>query len=63
VLIPAGPDSVGIRTGIILNANDIDVAHAQMKALGVDVSSGIARVGSPVKARPGAVEQTEPSRR
>jgi catechol 2,3-dioxygenase-like lactoylglutathione lyase family enzyme len=59
-LIPAGPDPVGIRTGIILNTNDIDAAHAQMKALGVDVDSGIARVGSPVKARLGAVEQAEP---
>jgi catechol 2,3-dioxygenase-like lactoylglutathione lyase family enzyme len=59
-LIPAGPDPVGIRTGIILNTKDIDAAHAQMKALGVDVDSDIARVGSPVTARLGAVEQAEP---
>jgi catechol 2,3-dioxygenase-like lactoylglutathione lyase family enzyme len=59
-LIPAGPDPVGIRTGIILNANDIDGAHAQMKALGVDVDAGIARIGSAIKARIGAVEQAEP---
>ena len=59
-LIPAGPDPVGIRTGIILNTTDIDAAHARMKGLGVDVDSGVARVGSPLKARIGAVEQAEP---
>lgn len=59
-LIPAGPDPVGIRTGIILNTKDIDGVHAQMKALGVDVDSGIAQVGSPIKARIGAIEQAEP---
>src|SRR6516165_1450788 len=59
-LVPAGPDPVGIRTGIILNTSDIDTAHARMKALGIDVDAGIARIGSPVKARIGAVEQAEP---
>jgi catechol 2,3-dioxygenase-like lactoylglutathione lyase family enzyme len=59
-LIPPGPDPVGIRTGIILNTKDIDAAHAQMKALGVDVDSDIARLGSAAKARLGAVEQVEP---
>ena len=59
-LLPAGPDPVGIRTGIILNTSDIEAAHARMKSLGVDVDSGIARVGSPAKARLGAVEQAEP---
>ena len=59
-LIPAGPDPVGIRTGIILNTSDIDTAHARMKALGIDVDSGVARAGSPLKARIGAVEQADP---
>ncbi|HEX4862662.1 MAG TPA: VOC family protein [Acidimicrobiales bacterium] len=59
-LIPAGPDPVGVRTGIVLNTSDIDKAHARMAELGVDVDAEIARVGSPVKARIGAVEQTEP---
>jgi catechol 2,3-dioxygenase-like lactoylglutathione lyase family enzyme len=59
-LIPPGPDPVGIRTGIILNTRDIDAAHAQMKVLGIDVDAGIARTGSPVKVRIGAVEQAEP---
>jgi catechol 2,3-dioxygenase-like lactoylglutathione lyase family enzyme len=59
-LIPAGPDPVGIRTGIILNTRDIDTAHVRMKALAIDVDSGVARVGSPLKARIGAVEQAEP---
>jgi len=60
VLMPAGPDRVGIRTGIILNTRDIDAAYEHMKELGVDVDAGIARVGSPVRIRIGAVEQTEP---
>jgi catechol 2,3-dioxygenase-like lactoylglutathione lyase family enzyme len=59
-LVPAGPDPVGIRTGIILNTADIKTAHARMKALGVDVDSEVARVGSPFKVRIGAVEQAEP---
>jgi catechol 2,3-dioxygenase-like lactoylglutathione lyase family enzyme len=58
-LVPAGPDPTGIRTGIILNTGDIDATHARMAGLGVDVDP-IARVGSPVKARIGAVEKAEP---
>jgi catechol 2,3-dioxygenase-like lactoylglutathione lyase family enzyme len=60
VLMPAGPDRAGVRTGIILNTGDIDAAHQHMKQLGVDVDAGIARIGSPAKVRIGAVEQTEP---
>jgi catechol 2,3-dioxygenase-like lactoylglutathione lyase family enzyme len=59
-LVPAGPDPVGIRTGIILNTSDIDAAYEGMKDLGIDVDAGIARVGSPIKARIGAVDQAEP---
>jgi catechol 2,3-dioxygenase-like lactoylglutathione lyase family enzyme len=59
-LVPAGPDPVGIRTGIILNTSDINAAHERMKQLGIDVDAGIARIGSPVKARIGAVERAEP---
>jgi catechol 2,3-dioxygenase-like lactoylglutathione lyase family enzyme len=59
-LVPAGPDPVGVRTGIILNTRDITGAHQRMKQLGIDVDAGIARIGSPVKARIGAVEQAEP---
>jgi catechol 2,3-dioxygenase-like lactoylglutathione lyase family enzyme len=58
-LISAGPDPVGIRTGIILNTSDIAAAHERMVALGIDVDP-IARAGSPVKARIGAVEKAEP---
>jgi catechol 2,3-dioxygenase-like lactoylglutathione lyase family enzyme len=60
VLMPAGPDRVGIRTGIILNTGDIDAAHERMRELGVDVDAGIARIGSPVRIRIGAVEKAEP---
>jgi catechol 2,3-dioxygenase-like lactoylglutathione lyase family enzyme len=59
-LIPAGPDPVGIRTGVILNTSDIDAAYERMKQLGIDVDAGIARIGSSFKARIGAVEQAEP---
>ena len=60
VLMPAGPDRVGIRTWVILNTGDIDAAYEHMRQLGVDVDTGIARIGSPVKIRIGAVERTEP---
>jgi catechol 2,3-dioxygenase-like lactoylglutathione lyase family enzyme len=59
-LVPAGPDPVGVRTGIILNTSDIDAALVRMKELGVDVETEVARVGSPVKVRLGAVERAEP---
>jgi catechol 2,3-dioxygenase-like lactoylglutathione lyase family enzyme len=59
-LVPAGPDPTGVRTGIILNTTDIDTAHRRMTALGIDVDADIARIGSPAKARIGAVEQAEP---
>jgi hypothetical protein len=58
--VPAGPDPTGVRTGIILNTRDIDTAHKQMKQLGIYVDADIARIGSPAKARIGAVEQAEP---
>jgi catechol 2,3-dioxygenase-like lactoylglutathione lyase family enzyme len=32
-LVPAGPDPVGIRTGVILNTSDIDAAHERMNQL------------------------------
>jgi catechol 2,3-dioxygenase-like lactoylglutathione lyase family enzyme len=60
VLMPAGPDPVGIRTGIILNTGDIDGAHESMKELGVDVDPEVARIGSSAKVRIGAVEQAGP---
>jgi catechol 2,3-dioxygenase-like lactoylglutathione lyase family enzyme len=59
-LVPAGPDPTGVRTGIILNTTDIDAAHEGMKQMGIDVDEDIARIGSPAKARIGAVEQAEP---
>jgi catechol 2,3-dioxygenase-like lactoylglutathione lyase family enzyme len=59
-LVPPGPDPTGVRTGIILNTIDIETAHKAMKQLGIDVDRDIARIGSPAKARIGAVEQAEP---
>jgi predicted enzyme related to lactoylglutathione lyase len=38
----------GVETGIILNTDDIDATHAQMKASGVDVDAEVSRMGDPV---------------
>ncbi|MGH9230486.1 MAG: VOC family protein [Acidimicrobiales bacterium] len=59
-IVPHGPDPVGVRTGVILNTTDIDAAHDAMEAMGVDVDEIVARAGSPVRVRIGAVEVTEP---
>jgi Glyoxalase/Bleomycin resistance protein/Dioxygenase superfamily len=60
-LLPPGPgDATGVRTGIILNTDDIDAAHAELQAMGVDVDAEVARVGAPAKIRIGAVEMAGP---
>jgi len=43
-----GTEVTPTETGIILSADDIDAAHAQFKALGVDVDAEVARMGGPV---------------
>ncbi len=50
-LAPPPPGSGEItpaQTGITLNTQDIDAAHAQFKSLGVDVDAEVARMGDPV---------------
>lgn len=60
-LVPPAPGNpAGVQTGIILNTDDIDAAHAHLKALGVDVDDRIARPGSPAQIRIGAVQLTGP---
>ena len=60
-LVPPGPgESTGVRTGIILNTDDIDAAHLELRSLGVDVDSEVARVGAPARIRIGAVETAGP---
>jgi catechol 2,3-dioxygenase-like lactoylglutathione lyase family enzyme len=60
-LLPPGPgDATGVRTWIILNTDDIDAAHAELQAMGVDVDAEVARVGGPAKIRIGAVEMAGP---
>ena len=52
-LAPPPPDRgaiVPVETGITLNAKDIDAAHEQFKALGVDVDAEVSRMGDPVPA-------------
>jgi catechol 2,3-dioxygenase-like lactoylglutathione lyase family enzyme len=61
VLIPPRPgETAGVQTGIILNTDDIDAAHAELRSLGVDVDPAVARVGSPAQVRIGPVETAGP---
>jgi predicted enzyme related to lactoylglutathione lyase len=39
---------VGVETGIILNTDDIDATHANLKSNGVDVDDEVSRMGDPV---------------
>ena len=56
-IVPPRPgDSTGVQTGIILNTDDIDAAHAEMQASGIDVDADVALVGAPAAIRIGAVE-------
>ena len=57
---PRREDPASVPTGIILNTDDIDAAHAHLKALGVDVDDQIARAGSPAQIRIGAVQLAGP---
>ena len=57
---PRHGDPTGTQTGIILNTDDIDAAHAEMQASGVDVDAEVARVGSAAAIRLGAVELVGP---
>ncbi|MGZ4181632.1 MAG: VOC family protein [Solirubrobacteraceae bacterium] len=45
---PPGGEAGSKETGIILNTNDIDATHAELKAKGVDVDAEISRMGDPV---------------
>jgi catechol 2,3-dioxygenase-like lactoylglutathione lyase family enzyme len=61
VLVPPRPgEPTGVQTGIILNTDDIDAAHAELQALGVDVDPEVARVGAPARIRIGPVEMAGP---
>ena len=61
VLLPLGPgDTAGVQTGIIMNTPDIDAAHAEMKARGVDVDPEVARAGAPAEIQIGPVKMAGP---
>jgi predicted enzyme related to lactoylglutathione lyase len=45
---PPGKDVTPYETGIIITTDDIDAAHEQFKALGVDVDAEVSRMGDPV---------------
>jgi catechol 2,3-dioxygenase-like lactoylglutathione lyase family enzyme len=57
---PRHGDPTGMQTGIVLNTDDIDVAHAEMQASGIDVDAEVARTGAPAEIRIGAVELVGP---
>jgi catechol 2,3-dioxygenase-like lactoylglutathione lyase family enzyme len=60
-LVPPRPGGgTGAQTGIILNTDDIDAAHAELRERGVDVDPEVARVGAPAVVRIGAVEMAGP---
>jgi catechol 2,3-dioxygenase-like lactoylglutathione lyase family enzyme len=61
VLVPPGVgDPRAVQTGIILNTDDINAAHARLRSMNADVDDQVARVGSPAEIRIGAVQQSEP---
>jgi catechol 2,3-dioxygenase-like lactoylglutathione lyase family enzyme len=45
---PDGGEVIPTQTGITLTTDDIDVTHAEFKALGVDVDAEVSRMGEPV---------------
>lgn len=61
-LVPPAQDGPqAVETGIILNTDDIDAAHAQMRSLAADVDAEIARPGASASIRIGAVELAGPN--
>jgi catechol 2,3-dioxygenase-like lactoylglutathione lyase family enzyme len=60
-LAPAAADSAGVQTGIILTTDDIDAAHGELVAAGVDVDEAIAREGAPVEIRIGSAAIVGPT--
>jgi Glyoxalase/Bleomycin resistance protein/Dioxygenase superfamily len=60
-LVPPGPgESTAAQTGIILNTDDIDATHSELRSLGVDVDAQVARVGAPAEIRIGPVKMAGP---
>lgn len=60
-LVPPRPgDPTGVPTGIILNTDDVDATHEQLRSSGVDVDAEVARKGAPAEIRIGAVELVGP---
>ncbi len=60
LVTPGADDPTGVPTGIILNTDDIEVTHAELRSSGVDVDAEIARAGSPAQIRIGAAELSGP---
>lgn len=43
-----GTEVTPVQTGIVLNTDDIDATHAELKSRGVDVDDEVSRMGDPV---------------
>lgn len=59
-IAPGDASTVGVVTGIILTTTDIDATHAALREAGLDVDAEIARAGSAVSIRIGALDVVEP---
>ena len=57
---PYNPQAPPGATRSPVITDDIDAAHAELQALGIDVDESVARVGAPAKIRIGAVEMAGP---
>jgi catechol 2,3-dioxygenase-like lactoylglutathione lyase family enzyme len=45
---PPGKPTGAVETGIVLHTDDIDAAHADLRASAVDVDAEVSRMGDPV---------------
>jgi catechol 2,3-dioxygenase-like lactoylglutathione lyase family enzyme len=45
---PPGGTTGPVQTGIVLETQDIDATHAELKSAGVDVDAEVSRMGDPV---------------
>lgn len=59
-IVPAGEGETPKQTGIIFDTDDIDATHAEMRNGGIDTDPAVAREGSGVEVRIGAVLQIDP---
>jgi catechol 2,3-dioxygenase-like lactoylglutathione lyase family enzyme len=57
----ADAGAVGVDTGLVVTADDLDATHAALVAAGLDVDAAIARPGGDVEIRVGSVAMVGPT--